>query len=112
MTLVSVTDSTFDELLLRHKNVVVDFWAPWCHPCLEVEPRISELSKKYRGQVAFAKMDIDENARVTRRFRVNTIPAILAFKDGALVDKSIGAISKRELAKFVGDAFGMISGTQ
>jgi thioredoxin 1 len=107
MTLVSLTDSTFNEFLKKHKNVVVDFWATWCHPCLEMEPRISDLSNQYHGQVSFAKMDTDENTRTTRRFRINSIPAILAFKEGVLVDKSIGAISKRELTKFLVDAFGV-----
>lgn len=102
-------DSTYgfhlDDFLQNHRNVIIDFWATWCRPCLEMEPRISELSKEYYGQVAFAKMNTDENPRVSKKFKINAIPAILAFKDGELVDKTIGAISKRELVKFIADAF-------
>ena len=101
----SVTDSSFDDFVHKHKEVVIDFWATWCHPCIEMEPRISEISASYAGRVAFAKMDIDKNPRISKRYKVNSIPAIFAFKEGKPVDKSIGAVSKRELVKFIDDAF-------
>ena len=100
-----VTDATFDDFIQSHDRAVVDFWAPWCHPCLEVEPRISELSRELRGRVAFAKVNTDENPIITKKFRINSIPAILAFKGGELEDRVIGSASKRELTRFITDAF-------
>ena len=97
-----VSDSEFEQAVLKSdKPVFVDFWAPWCGPCRIVGPVIEELAPSYDGKVVIAKMNVDDNPAVAQKFGVTSIPTMLIFKDGQVVDRVIGALPKAELQKFL-----------
>ncbi|MCD6542646.1 MAG: thioredoxin [Thermoplasmata archaeon] len=91
---LEVNDANFEEIIIKHKNVAIDCWAPWCGPCLMIAPVIEELAKELKGKVVFGKLNVDENQRTAMRFNIMSIPTILLFKDGKLVDRIIGAMPK------------------
>ncbi len=99
---VAVTDATFADEVEKHDGLaVVDFWAEWCGPCRMVEPILDHLAVQYAGKVKVIKLDVDANQATTIRFNVRSIPAILFFKNGKLVDQVIGAVPRARLeAKF------------
>jgi len=94
---IEVTDSTFKEIIENHPLVVVDCWAPWCGPCHMVAPIIEELARDYAGKILFGKLSVDENRKVSMQCDIMSIPTLLVFKNGKLVDKIIGAMSKQML---------------
>ncbi len=94
---IEVTDVTFKEIIENHPLVVVDCWAPWCGPCHMVAPVIEELSRDYAGRILFGKLNVDENPQVSMQYEIMSIPTLLVFKNGKLVDKIIGALSKQML---------------
>ena len=90
-----VNDSNFEEIVLNSdKPVLVDFWAEWCGPCRAIGPIIEELSKEYRGKVVVVKLNTDENSVTTTNYGIRSIPTLLFFKNGKVVDKLIGAVPK------------------
>lgn len=91
---LEITDANFDEIVKGDKPVVVDFWAEWCGPCRMVGPIIDELSSEYEGKITIGKVDVDNNNDVVGQFGIRTIPTILFFKGGEVVDKHVGAASK------------------
>ena len=91
-----ITDANFAEIT-KTGAVVVDFWAPWCGPCRMVSPIIDELAGEYEGKVVIGKVNVDDNPGVSASQSIRNIPTILFFKDGQLVDKQVGAISKPDL---------------
>ncbi|MCM0315983.1 thioredoxin [Bacteroides fragilis] len=91
---LEITDNNFKEILAKGTPVVIDFWAPWCGPCKMVGPIIDELTKEYEGRVIMGKCDVDENSDLPAEFGIRNIPTVLFFKDGALVDKQVGAVAK------------------
>ena len=91
---LEITDNNFKEILAKGTPVVIDFWAPWCGPCKMVGPIIDELAKEYEGRVIMGKCDVDENSDLPVEFGIRNIPTVLFFKDGALVDKQVGAVAK------------------
>src|SRR5713226_4184662 len=91
---IVLTDQTFEETVSRLPIMVVDFWASWCGPCRMVAPVIEQLAKEYAGRVAFGKLNVDENPMVSNAFQVQSIPSLLVFKNGKLVDGLIGAVPK------------------
>lgn len=91
---VNITDASFEEFVKKYPNVVVDCWAPWCGPCRMLAPTIEALAKEMKGKVVFGKVNTDENFGVASKFKVMSIPTLLFFKNGKLVDKSIGAAPK------------------
>ena len=94
---VEMTDATFKEMILNHPFVVVDCWAPWCGPCRMVAPIIEELSRDYAGKILFGKLDVDENREVSMQYDIMSIPTLLVFKNGKLVDTIIGAMPRQTL---------------
>ncbi len=95
---IVLTDANFDETIKSDKPVLVDFWAEWCGPCKMIGPAVEELAADYEGKAVVAKLNVDENPQVTARFGVRSIPTLLVFKNGQIVDKQIGAVPKSVLA--------------
>jgi thioredoxin 1 len=94
-TAVAVTDNNFAQEIEQHQGLaVVDFWAAWCGPCRAVGPILDQLAQEYAGKAKVAKLDVDSNMRTASRFNVRSIPAILFFKDGKVVETVIGAYPK------------------
>jgi thioredoxin 1 len=94
---VEVTDETFDKIIRNNQLVVVDCWAPWCFPCQMVAPIIEELAMQYAGKVLFGKLNVDDNPLVATWYGIMSIPTLLFFKNGELIDKVVGAIPKQML---------------
>jgi thioredoxin 1 len=95
---LEVTDATFeDEIIKSDKLTVVDFWAVWCGPCRMIGPVIEELAGEYDEDVKFTKVNVDENQKFAGQFGIRSIPSILFFKDGKVVDNVIGAVPKGTL---------------
>ena len=99
---IQVTDSDFETQVEQHSGLtVVDFWATWCGPCRMIAPILEQLAVEYEGKVKVTKLDVDSNIKTATRFNVRSIPTILFFKDGKLVDQVVGAVPKAQLdAKF------------
>ena len=96
---VVVTDDNFAAEVEQQAGVtVVDFWATWCGPCRMIAPILDQLAGEYDGRVKVTKLDVDANQRTAARFQVRSIPTLLFFKDGKLVDQVIGAVPKAALA--------------
>lgn len=97
-----VTDQDFDNAVLKAgKPALVDFWAPWCGPCRIIGPIVEELAPQYEGKAVIAKMNVDDNPEVAQKYGITSIPTLMMFKDGKLVDRIVGAMPKRELQKFI-----------
>jgi thioredoxin 1 len=94
------TDANFQkDVLESDKLTMVDFWAEWCGPCRAIGPVVEELAKQYEGKVNIGKVNVDTNSQVSTNFGITSIPAILFFKNGQVVDKQIGAVPKSVLDK-------------
>jgi thioredoxin 1 len=94
------TDSNFEsDVLKSDKPVLVDFWAEWCGPCRMIGPIVDELYKEYDGKAEIGKLNVDENPEVAAKYGVRSIPTLLIFKDGQLVDKQVGVVPKSALVK-------------
>ncbi|MCK4582947.1 thioredoxin [Candidatus Bathyarchaeota archaeon] len=91
---VEITDSNFDQFVKENENVVVDCWAAWCGPCRMLSPIIEQLAEE-KTNIAFAKLDVDKNRAVSMRYGIMSIPTLLYFKNGALVDKTLGALPRQ-----------------
>lgn len=94
---VEITDSTFEEVIKSDKPVLVDFWAEWCGPCKMIGPIVEELAGEYEGKAVVGKVDVDANPNTAVKFGIKSIPTLLVFKNGEIVDKVIGAVPKSKL---------------
>ena len=103
---VQVGDDTFESFVRKHPKVVVDCWAPWCGPCRMLSPIIDTLAKEMKGQVAFAKLNTDDNSGTAGKFKIMSIPTLLFFKDGRLINQMVGAapqaVVEQEIRKALG----------
>lgn len=92
------TDSNFDsEVLKSDKPVLVDFWAEWCGPCRMVGPIVEEIARDFDGKVSVGKMNVDENMDIPSKYGIRSIPTLMIFKNGELVDKIVGAVPKASI---------------
>lgn len=99
----TLTDANFDaEVLQSTVPVFVDFWAPWCGPCVMVAPIIEELAESYTSdKIKIAKLNVDDNQKVAGNYQVMSIPTFIVFKNGQAVDKLVGGVSKERLKAFI-----------
>ena len=96
---LEITDTTFkDTVLNSEKPVLVDFWAVWCGPCRMLGPVIEELANDYEGKAVIGKVDVDNNQQVSMEYGIRSIPTVLIFKGGQVVDKIVGVASKEAIA--------------
>ncbi|MBM3439714.1 MAG: thioredoxin [Bacteroidetes bacterium] len=97
---LTLTDGNFKETVIDSgKLSVVDFWAEWCGPCRAIGPVIEDLAKEFEGKVNVGKVNVDENPQVSMNYGITSIPAILFFKNGQVVDKLVGAQPKANFVK-------------
>jgi thioredoxin 1 len=97
---IVIDDATFEQQVLKSKTpVLVDFWAPWCRPCLMTAPVLEELAGEYAGKLTFAKVDVDQNTKTAAKYAIMSIPNLIIFKDGKPVSQIVGYKPKAELKK-------------
>ena len=96
---VEITDANFEQIIASEKPVLVDFWAEWCGPCKMIGPVVEELASEYEGKAVIGKVDVDNNPAVSAKFGIRSIPTLLVFKGGEVVDKQIGAVPKSVLSQ-------------
>jgi len=95
---IAVNDANFEQEVEKHDGLaIVDFWATWCGPCRMIAPILEQLSVEYQGKVKVTKLDVDANIRTGSRFNVRSIPTLLFFKGGKVVDQIIGAVPRTHI---------------
>jgi thioredoxin 1 len=94
---IEINQDQFEDVIKNNPKLVVDCWADWCGPCRMMAPTIDKLAKEYEGKVAFGKVNTDQNQKLVQQYRVMAIPTLLFFKDGQLVDQSVGLVPKEEI---------------
>ena len=101
-TIIHVSDDNFEtEVLKSPLPVLLDLWAPWCGPCRIIGPIVEELAPNYTDKAVIAKMNVDDNPEVAQKYGVTSIPTLMMFKDGKLVDRVVGAMPKNQLQSFI-----------
>jgi len=94
---IEVFDQNFANIVSKQGVVVIDCWAAWCAPCRMISPVIDDLAKEYAGKILFGKLNVDDNKEVPLNYQIMSVPTILVFKNGILVDRIVGAMPKRLL---------------
>ncbi|MCX6116354.1 MAG: thioredoxin [Proteobacteria bacterium] len=104
---INVTDSNFESSVLKSNvPVLVDFWAPWCGPCVAIGPVLENLAAEFSGKLVVAKMNVDENANTPAQFGVRSIPFMVIVKNGKVIDSVVGAVPKAKLSDMITKAIG------
>jgi len=99
---LEITDQNFESDVLQSKTpVVIDFWAEWCGPCKTIAPVIDELADEYLGKVKFGKVNVDFNQQTAMKYGIRSIPSLLIFKDGSIVNQIIGSVPKDSIVKLL-----------
>tara|TARA_Y100000590_G_scaffold84293_3_gene94186 strand:- start:1029 stop:1895 length:867 start_codon:yes stop_codon:yes gene_type:complete len=107
--IIDVDEANFNENIIeasKEKLVIVDFWAPWCGPCKQLTPLLEKITNKSEGKVLLAKVNIDDNQQVAGQLRIQSIPAVFAFKNGQIVDAFQGVIPEKKITEFIEKALG------
>lgn len=98
--LTVVTDANFEDVIVKPgKPALVDFWAVWCGPCRMIAPHVEALAAQYGDRAVIGKLDVDSNRQTAIKFGIQSIPTLLFFKDGKLVDRVVGAVDKKVLTE-------------
>lgn len=99
------SDANFeDEVIKSDIPVLVDFWAPWCGPCRIIAPVVEEISESHEGKIKVGKLNVDDNQQTSMKFGIRSIPTLLVFKDGEILEQIIGAVPKTEIERVVNSA--------
>lgn len=99
---IAVTNINFKKEVLSSKlPVLVDFWAPWCGPCKMIAPQIKAIAKQYEGKLKVCKLNIDEASEIATAYTVMSIPTVMLFENGKIMEKRVGVINKKDLEKFI-----------
>jgi thioredoxin 1 len=96
-TPIQLLDADIDETMKKYPTIVIDCWAPWCGPCRMIGPIIEELAREMKGKIVFGKLNVDENPQTSMKHKIMSIPTLLVFKNGVLVDRLVGAMPKNML---------------
>ena len=100
--ILTLTEDNFDEQITKtHRPILVDFWASWCAPCKLVAPTLEQLAEELEGQAQIGKVNVEENGDLATRFAIRSIPTLILFKDGKIVDQLIGAAPKGQIRTMV-----------
>lgn len=93
-----ITNTNISEILAGTQPVMIDFWAVWCGPCKMLSPTVDEIAEEYEGRAVVAKCNVDDSDEVAMQYRIRNIPTLLFFKNGELVERLVGVVSKQEIA--------------
>jgi thioredoxin 1 len=100
--ILTLTDDNFDEQIKKVSGpVLVDFWAAWCGPCKMIAPSLEQLAGEMEGRATVAKVNVDENGDVANRFGIRSIPTLMVFKEGRVVEQIVGALPKEQIRRLV-----------
>lgn len=101
---IKITADNFSKQVLEassEKAVIVDFWAPWCGPCRRLGPILENMAKKYNEKITIAKVNVDNNRNITMKYQISSIPAVMVFKNGKVVDSFTGSIPQKDVERFL-----------